>query len=438
MSFFIDLFLIFLVTFIAGDSNFYNPLFLSYTYVFWIVSAYFSNYYIVYRSTLVYRLLFLCVKQYILFFIAFFAYFGLFREGSLVDNQILILTSIVSALFLAKMGLYFALKAYRNLGSNYRKVVFIEPDENAAKIMKLFKRKKSLGYQYEGFFSDKHLDNNLGSISDSFNYILSSGIDEIYCSLSELDKKEVQNIMKFANTNNIVVKLIPDASELYSKSTTIEYYDNTLSVLKVRRLPFDRIESYVIKRSFDIIFSAFVCVLILTWVVPILWILIKIESKGPAIFKQQREGLYGEKFMCYKFRSMRLNKTSDSAHATEKDVRVTRIGRFIRKTSIDELPQFFNVLKGDMSVVGPRPHLEKLSVEYQKDVDDYLKRHVIKPGITGLAQVSGFRGEVKKKSDIINRIRLDIFYIENWSPLLDFKIVLQTVYNAIRGDKKAY
>ena len=135
---------------------------------------------------------------------------------------------------------------------------------------------------------------------------------------------------------------------------------------------------------------------------------------------------------------MRSNELSDKVHARKDDDRVTKIGAFLRRTSIDELPQFINVLKGDMSVVGPRPHLESLSLEYQKDVDDYLKRHLMKPGITGLAQISGYRGEIKKKADIKNRVRLDIFYIENWSFLLDLKIIFQTVLNIFKGDENAY
>ena len=176
----------------------------------------------------------------------------------------------------------------------------------------------------------------------------------------------------------------------------------------------------------------------LSWLIPIFWVLVKLESRGPLIFKQKREGLNGDQFVCYKFRSMRLNKQSHKVHATVNDTRVTKIGSFLRKTSMDELPQFFNVLKGDMSVVGPRPHLQSLSKEYQKEVDDYLKRHVVKPGITGLAQVSGYRGEIKRKSDIKNRVRLDIFYIENWSFLLDIKIILMTVFNIFKGEEKAY
>jgi putative colanic acid biosynthesis UDP-glucose lipid carrier transferase len=209
-------------------------------------------------------------------------------------------------------------------------------------------------------------------------------------------------------------------------------------VLNVQKLPFEFAENFYIKRIFDIIFSLFICFFILSWVIPILWILVKLESKGPLIFKQQREGINGDKFVCYKFRSMQLNAISENRHTAKNDHRVTKIGAFMRKTSIDELPQFFNVLFGEMSVVGPRPHVESLSIEYQKDVGDYLKRHIVKPGITGLAQVRGYRGEIKKKSDIKNRIRLDVFYIENWSFFLDLKIIIQTILNVFKGEEKAY
>jgi putative colanic acid biosynthesis UDP-glucose lipid carrier transferase len=186
------------------------------------------------------------------------------------------------------------------------------------------------------------------------------------------------------------------------------------------------------------VFSVLAIVFVLSWLTPLLFILIKLESKGPLFFKQVREGLNGEKFTCYKFRSMEVNHLSDTGHATKGDERVTRIGAFLRKTSIDESPQFYNVLRGDMSIVGPRPHMNALSKSYQKEIDNYMERHAVKPGITGLAQVSGYRGEVKKRADIKNRVRMDIFYIENWSFFLDLKIIIQTVFNVFKGEEKAY
>ena len=290
------------------------------------------------------------------------------------------------------------------------------------------------------FFSNKNYNNKeyLGNVESVFKYAIENIVDEIYCSLSILNKDEIKKINKFAIEKKIELKLIPNSTELYSKNQSVAYYDDTLMVLNVNKLPFEFAENFYIKRLFDILFSLFVCFFLLSWLMPILWVLVKLESKGPLVFKQGREGINGEEFVCFKFRSMEINEQSDKVHATKNDSRVTKIGGFLRKTSMDELPQFFNVLLGDMSVVGPRPHLESLSLEYQKDVDDYLKRHIVKPGITGLAQISGYRGEIKKKSDIKNRVRLDIFYIENWSFFLDVKIILQTILNVFKGEEKAY
>lgn len=162
------------------------------------------------------------------------------------------------------------------------------------------------------------------------------------------------------------------------------------------------------------------------------------ESKGPVIFKQLRHGEKKKSFWCYKFRSMAINKEANSQMCSRNDLRVTKIGKFIRKTSIDELPQFINVLFGDMSIVGPRPHMESHTIEYQKNVDKYLVRHYTKPGITGLAQVKGYRGEIVRKSDIVNRTRMDIFYLEKWTPWLDLQIIYETIIISVKGDDKAY
>ena len=427
-----------MILYYVSDLEFYNLSFIIYIISFWTLSSFLTNYYKVLRFTKILRILSLTFRHFFIFILGFFAFFGIFKEGSVINNQFLILLSILISTFCLKVVSFILLKWYRNLGRNYRKVIVIGVDDSSKKIIELFKQNKSLGYQYLGLFSNKSLINKLGNIEDSFDYILDNSIDEVYCSLKELNSQMVNKIKAFSNSNNINLKLIPDAGKLYSKDQSIEFYDDTLVVLNVKKLPFEFNENYLIKRFFDIIFSSLVCFLVLTWLMPILWILIKIESKGPTIFSQKREGLDGKKFVCYKFRSMKINKMSDKIHASTNDHRVTKIGAFMRKTSIDELPQFFNVLKGEMSVVGPRPHLPSLSVEYQIDVDDYLRRHIVKPGITGLAQVSGFRGEIKNKSDIKNRVRLDIFYIENWSFLLDIKIILMTIFNVFRGEENAY
>lgn len=436
----LDLLLINLIVYYIYDEEYLNASFLSYISVFWLITSYFFGFYKVYRHTRFLRILTLLGKQFLIFILGYFAYFGIFKEGDIVHNQFLILSSILGSITVFKFIGYFFLKKYRSLGNNYRTTIVLGYDDSSKKIIKIFKSKANLGYKFLGFFSDKEYKNPkyLGKFKDIFRYAEENTVDEIYCSLTNLTKEQIREVNKFAIEKGIILKLIPNSNELYSKNQSVEYYDDTLLVLNVKKLPFEFAENFYTKRIFDVFFSLFICFFLLSWLVPILWILLKIESKGPLIFKQYREGLNGKDFLCYKFRSMKINDLSDKVHATKNDKRVTKIGGFLRKTSMDELPQFINVLLGDMSVVGPRPHLESLSLEYQKSVEDYLTRHIVKPGITGLAQISGYRGEIKQKSDIKNRVRLDIFYIENWSFFLDIKIIIQTVLNVFKGEEKAY
>jgi putative colanic acid biosynthesis UDP-glucose lipid carrier transferase len=202
--------------------------------------------------------------------------------------------------------------------------------------------------------------------------------------------------------------------------------------------PLDSIQNRIIKRGFDIFFSLFVIIIVLSWLYPILALLIKIESSGPVIFKQQRTGRGNKIFWCYKFRSMRLNDASDRDQAVKDDVRLTRIGAFIRKTSLDEFPQFINVLLGEMSVVGPRPHMLYHSATYQRLVEGFTFRHFVKPGITGLAQISGLRGEVNGPEILQARIQKDIEYIEHWNLNQDIKICFLTIHFLLKGDDNAY
>jgi putative colanic acid biosynthesis UDP-glucose lipid carrier transferase len=436
----IDVFIINSIVYLIYDKQYLNVSFLSYITIFWLLISYFVGFYKVYRYTRFFRLFTLLVKQFFLLILGYFAYFGVFREGDIVNNQFLILTSIIISISLFKFFWFFILNKYRSFGNNYRTTVVVGFDNSSKDIVRLFKSKSNLGYKYLGYFSDKVYSKKeyLGNLESVFEFVEKNTVDEIYCSLTSLTKDQIKKINKLALDRNIHLKLIPNSIELYSKNQSVEFYDDTLVVLNVNKLPFEFAENFYVKRVFDIGFSICVCIFILSWLTPILWMLVRLESKGPLIFKQKREGINGKEFICYKFRSMALNNFSDQVHATKYDARITKMGAFLRKTSMDELPQFFNVLFGDMSVVGPRPHLESLSLEYQKEVNDYLKRHILKPGITGLAQISGYRGEIKKRSDIKNRVRLDIFYIENWSFLLDLKIIIQTILNVFEGDEKAY
>tara|TARA_R110001592_G_scaffold326330_3_gene607110 strand:+ start:2763 stop:3908 length:1146 start_codon:yes stop_codon:yes gene_type:complete len=381
------------------------------------------------------------MSQTVIFILGYFSYFGFFREGDIVNNQTKILTTIIIFMWGFKLLFFYAIRIYRSKGNNYRKVVVLGNDVSTRNIIKTLKEDRELGYQYLGFFSDslKSSKEYLGSIKGSFSFILNNEVDEIFCSLIELKDSELKKIKKFANTNNLKLKLIPNSKEIYNKYLSSEFYGNSLHILSVKKLPLEIFENRILKRFFDIVFSLFLCLVVFSWLFPIIIIIIRLESKGSTIFRQNREGINGEEFVCFKFRSMYKAKSVDyHGHTRRNDGRVTNIGSFLRKTSLDELPQFINVLLGQMSVVGPRPHMNSHSIKFDKEVANYMKRKSVKPGITGLAQICGYRGEIQKKSDIQNRVRLDIFYIENWSFMLDVKIVFQTAINIFKGDKKAY
>jgi putative colanic acid biosynthesis UDP-glucose lipid carrier transferase len=192
------------------------------------------------------------------------------------------------------------------------------------------------------------------------------------------------------------------------------------------------------KRSFDIIFSLFIIIFVFSWLYPILAILIKLESKGPVFFVQLRTGKNGEHFKCYKFRSMRVNHEANHKQATRDDQRITKTGAVLRKTSLDELPQFFNVLIGNMSIVGPRPHMLSHTEQYSQLTDKFKARHALKPGITGWAQICGYRGEVSNAEAMLKRVDADVWYMKNWSFGLDLKIILLTFWITLKGDKNAY
>jgi putative colanic acid biosynthesis UDP-glucose lipid carrier transferase len=209
-------------------------------------------------------------------------------------------------------------------------------------------------------------------------------------------------------------------------------------VLSVRREPLENIFNRWLKRTFDIVVSSLVTIFILSWLFPLLGLLIYLESPGPIVFVQQRSGKNNKPFGCYKFRSMTVNNTTEATQATKNDKRVTRIGKFIRKTSLDEFPQFLNVLKGEMSIIGPRPHMLQHTENFSNMEEQYMVRQFLKPGITGWAQVNGYRGEIRELAHIKKRVEYDLWYLENWSLWLDIRIVFLTVFNVFKGEENAY
>ena len=402
----------------------------------WVLLAVYSKFYEVYRYTRPVNILSLILKQWILFLLFVFAFSGLYHELDIFPRPIVKYT-IICFLFISilKFTVYYLLQKYRvSFGGNYRSTVVFGLNKKTIALENFFNKNPEYGYLHQKTFNFKNKEQ---SLNECFQYILKEDIDEIYCSISELTNSQIADIVDFADNNLKILKFIPDSKEIYSKKLRYEYYDY-IPILTLRTISLEDSVNTIIKRGFDIGFSSIVIVFILSWLTPLIAICIKLESKGPVFFKQSRNGFNFREFECYKFRSMTPNKDAHLYQATRDDHRVTKVGRFIRKTSIDELPQFFNVLFGDMSVVGPRPHMVSHTNMYAKKIDKFMVRHLVKPGITGLAQTSGYRGEVETDKDIIGRVKYDIFYIENWSILLDIKIIIQTFMNAVKGDDKAY
>jgi len=260
------------------------------------------------------------------------------------------------------------------------------------------------------------------------------GVKDVSVSVAPLRMQEISPLIMEADKQLLRIKFIPDLAAPY----TISYMGGEFPIIQLRTEPLESMGNRFKKRAFDVIFSSLVIVFVLSWLYPIIALLIKLQSKGPVLFKQERSGINDEPFWCFKFRSMRMNNDSDKKQATKGDDRITSIGRFLRKSSLDEMPQFFNVFLGNMSVVGPRPHMLRHTEEYKKIISQYMVRQFMKPGITGWAQVHGYRGETKDDSAMEKRVEHDIWYLEHWSSMLDVRIIFMTIINVFQGEENAY
>jgi putative colanic acid biosynthesis UDP-glucose lipid carrier transferase len=277
----------------------------------------------------------------------------------------------------------------------------------------------------------------LGGRDECLPYAIDHKITEIYSVLSPEKHSDVYDLAQTAEANMIRFKFVPDFRLFVNRNIHVDFVED-IPILSLRSEPLEDFAARIKKRLFDIVFSFLVVVLILSWLFPILAILIKLNSRGPIFFVQQRSGKDNKPFRCYKFRSLGINKDADLKQVTRDDPRFTKFGKFLRRTNLDEFPQFVNVLFGNMSIVGPRPHMLIHTKDYSRILNEYMIRHYVKPGVTGWAQVNGFRGEIKKEEQLRKRIEHDIWYMENWSISLDIRVIFLTVYNMFIGDKNAY
>jgi putative colanic acid biosynthesis UDP-glucose lipid carrier transferase len=425
--------------FFFQDLNLNKIYYILYQTFSWGLIAYFIKFYEVFRFTTPVEIATKLITQIVLFLLVIIAFFP-FSNEAIFSSKAILLFGLISFILITifKIFLFYCLKKYRIItGSNYRNAIIIGYSSETIKLKELFEARKDYGYRFFGYFSNKKTHPEvIGKLEDIKTFVIENEIDEIYCSLNELSNEKLKDLVDFADEYKKAIKFIPDSKEIFSKNLRIDYYE-MFPVLSLKKTILNEPSTKFFKRIFDIVFALIVIIGILSWLAPILAILIKLESKGSIFFKQGRPGLNEKEFFCYKFRSMKQNETTEK-EASKNDPRVTKIGKFMRKTSMDELPQFLNVLLGDMSVVGPRPHLWSQNKLYGSRIKKYMIRHYVKPGITGLAQVKGFRGEIENDEEMINRIKFDVFYIENWSLILDIKIIVQTVINIYVGEDKAY
>ena len=326
-------------------------------------------------------------------------------------------------------------KSHRE-GKGFQKTLIVGYTPETKDLGDLMQQRSDLGYSLLGYIDDRH-PKALTDLAHFEEYCEKHGIQEVFAALGALRKSQLKALIQYCDFHLIRLRLIPEYKGFEYAQLKTDFLGH-VPVFYLRVSPLDMPLNRWIKRVFDVIFSSIIILLVLWWLLPILGIIIKLESKGPIFFKQKRSGINNRDFYCYKLRSMSVNRDQDQLQAVKGDRRITRFGAFLRKTSLDELPQFFNVWWGDMSVVGPRPHMIAHTEQYRQMIDQYMVRHWIKPGVTGLSQVKGYRGETTDPRMMKNRIKVDVFYLEHWTFLLDLKVVLLTVYNAIRGEENAH
>lgn len=383
------------------------------------------------------------IQTFIIWMVAVLFYLFLLRRFEL--SRSIIIAAFISFAIAIILNRFIYLGIYHHFRSkaNFQNRVLIIGYNAVAKRLESYFDEEGYNSKLIGFTEDPKNVHELtrrpilAPIHDSIITAAQWDVQEIYSTITPEQHPDIYHMIAAAEKACIRFKMVPDLSVFVNRPVHIDYIRD-MPVLSMRSEPLDDVGNRIKKRILDIMVSSLVIIFILSWLIPLLGLLILLESRGPIFFAQVRSGRNNKTFRCYKFRSMRVNNDSDKKQATKNDNRITRIGRFIRKTSLDEFPQFFNVLKGEMSLVGPRPHMVKHTDDYSKIVDQFMVRQFLKPGITGWAQINGFRGEITDENAIIMRVTNDLWYLENWNIWLDIRIMFLTVYKVFSGDDKAY
>lgn len=394
-----------------------------------------------------------------------------FEVISLIKNMIIIFVSTIIILFLLKeenLSRYFVvvfsigslvllgiekflfreiLNLLRKKGRNLRNLLIIGAGEVGKNFYELTLKNPHFGYTVTGFLDDdrKAFLNGqyLGKISELNRVLEQKNIDDVIIALPNYATDKVEEVIKTCEKHTTRIRIIPDYFKFVTSKYSISMFGR-FPIISVRDDRINELHWRILKRTFDLVFTSILYILLFSWLWPLITLIIKATSSGPVFYKQERWGRDNKKFITYKFRSMRVQKCGETdedgkyKQASKDDPRLTKIGKFLRKTSLDELPQFWNVLKGEMSIVGPRPHPTPLNIESKDKIHLYMLRHLVKPGISGWAQVNGYRGNTEDHTLMQKRIDHDIWYIENWSFGLDIQIILLTIWNMLKGDPNAY
>jgi len=377
--------------------------------------------------------------------LVFFVFFS--NVGSIHSINILLFALVSFPLIILEKYLVRKFLDFLHVkGINIKNILIIGAGEVGKNFYDTIVTNPQFGYNLIGFLDDKPKDflngDYLGTISDLPEVLKKYKVDDVLIALPNYAYDRIEDVIEICKKFAVRVKIIPDYFKWTSQRFEVSMFGK-FAVVSLRKNRLSEGHWQIIKRLFDIFFSLAVIILFFSWFFPIIFILQKILNPGPIFYKAKRWGLGGKPFYCYKFRSMvpqSRNVTKDGKHnfTKQNDPRITPFGKFMRKTNIDELPQFFNVLIGNMSVVGPRPHDEQENLQLLEKLDDYMVRHTVKPGVTGWAQINGFRGGTSNLELMEKRTKYDIWYIENWSFLLDLKIIILTIVRTLLGDKQAY
>ena len=454
ISYTLDIIVILIAYLIAKKFNYNIDLqYFSYPFFFlsvvlWFTMSIFSKIYFEKRSNKFAEEMVQMIYHSILFIVSLSSVlFFLNLNHKFPSKFVLVFANILTFLaILSKYAIRKKIHAYLNKGIFYDHVLLVGSTKAAEEFVDAVKKYYYYGYKCIGYIDDLDKLNKecayLGSLNDLHTILRTTEIDEVFIALPTGENEKIQNCIAICDGLSIKVRILPNLSEFTSSSVYINNI-GLLPVVNVGELPLDKKENRILKRSFDIVFSLLFFIFLGSFIFPLLAVIIKLSSKGPIFFKQERWGLNNKRIICYKFRSMYkessdLDEEGNFQQAQKDDPRITLIGKILRKTNMDELPQFWNVLMGDMSVVGPRPHPTPLNMASMHTIDNYMLRHIVTPGITGWAQVNGCRGETKAPGSMQKRVNFDLYYIHRWTFWLDCQIILQTIINLMRGDQNAY